>query len=127
MVHRDLRLENSACTHTMPRGWFLLDLECCARPDQPAASLHTANVPGVLVDGCYTRASDIAMLGLLLDAHNACVTSKDGREFMEAVCLPAKEQQQSTQQLLGFRWLRCSGLHCREAGAQAWEAMVEAS
>lgn len=125
LVHRDLRLENSACTHTTPRRWFLLDLECCARPNQPAASLHTASIPGVLVDGCYTRASDIAMLGLLLNAHNARVTSTDGREFMEAVCLPANEQQHSTQQLLGFRWLRCRGLLCVEAGAQAWEAVPD--
>lgn len=107
----------------MPRRWFLLDLECCALPGQPAAALRTASVPGVLVEGRFTAASDIAMLGRLLGAHTGHVISEDGRDFLEAVCLPAKEQKKSAQELLTHQWLGCTGLHCMEAGAQAWEAM----
>ena len=106
----------------MPRRWFLLDLECSALPGQPAAALYTASVPGVLVEGRFTAASHIAMLGRLLRAHTGHVISKDGRDFLEAVCLPAEEQHKSPQELLTYRWLSCTGLHCAEAVAQAWEA-----
>lgn len=108
-MHRDVRIENTACTHTNPRRWFLLDLECCARPGMAAPPLLTASFHGVLVDGCFTAASDIALLGQLLGVHSACVSSRAGQQFLAAVCVPAEQQLRSARQLLALPWLARGG------------------
>ena len=117
-------MENTACSVSNPRRWFLIDLECCAREGTPAPPLlQTSHSTGVLVQGCFTAASDIALLGSLLRSRRLadCVTSETGRAFLAAICVPAHQQVQSSQQLLDNTWLCCGGHSCRDAGAQPGE------
>jgi hypothetical protein len=116
-VYRDLRIENTACSVTEPRRWYLLDLECCAKGGALAPPwLQTSHTPGVLVEGRFTAASDLALLGGLLRGFDQYVTSAHGRAFLASICVPAL-QQQSTQELLAQPWICCPGLSCGDVGA----------
>ena len=116
-VYRDLRIQNTACSVEAPLRWFLLDLECCAKDGAPAPqSLRTSHAPGVLVNGRFTAASDLSLLGQLLWRHERMVTSALGREFLDAIHVPAVEQL-AAQELLQHPWIGCQGPHCKEAGA----------
>ena len=117
-MYRDLRRENTACSATSPRRWYLLDLECCA-PDgkQAPPVLCTSWMKDVLVDGLFTAASDLTLLGLMLGDWADCVASDAGHDFLAAVRVPAQQQQQSAMQLLTHPWLCCKGSGCVDVGA----------
>ena len=128
-VHRDLRWDNFACSPPdSPTGgsrrWFLLDLETCALADQappPAFKPDGWQPDTTLVDGRYTRASDLFQLAWAVQA--ACwrvVDSAEGKAFLEAILTRPALQQRSAKQLLEHEWLQCvdpDGMCCRAAGA----------
>ena len=123
-VCRDLRIENTACSVEEPRRWFLLDLECCAnsaKDGSPAPqSLRNSHVPGVLMEGCFTAASDLVLLGELLWRYEQSVTSAPGRQFLDAIHVPAV-QQLVTRELLHHPWISCEGASCRDVGTRPGE------
>ena len=120
-VYRDLRLENTACSVEEPRRWFLLDLECCATDGGPAPqSLRNSHVRGVLMEGCFTAASYLVLLGELLWRYEQSVTSAPGRQFLDAIHVPAV-QQLVTRELLRHPWISCEGASCRDVGARPGE------
>ena len=113
-------MENTACSVANPRRWYLIDLECCVKAGTLAPPLlNTSHVVDVLVEGCFTAASDLALLGNLLISRGLrnFVTSEAGRAFLSAICVPAPQQHKSAQQLLADAWLCCGGDACRDAGA----------
>ncbi|GFR49574.1 hypothetical protein Agub_g11621 [Astrephomene gubernaculifera] len=127
-VHRDLRWDNFACSPGSPssRRWFLLDLETCAPADQPPPPAFEPvgwQSGTTLVDGCYTRASDLFQLGLAVQPHcEQVLVSAEGRAFLEAILTPPAMQERSAEQLLAHEWLRCEGASiCRAAGARPGE------
>jgi hypothetical protein len=98
-----------AATHALRR--FLLDLEMCVREDQgalPAAGLASWDA-GTLVDGRYVAASDLYELGRMLQDHHLCVTSAQGRQFLDLLARPARALQAdgvTAGALLGHPWLQ---------------------
>ncbi|KAG2445395.1 hypothetical protein HXX76_000017 [Chlamydomonas incerta] len=127
-VHRDLRWDNFACCPGSPssRRWFLLDLETCAPADQPPSPAFEPvgwQSGTTLVDGCYTRASDLFQLGLAVQPHcEQVVASATGRAFLTAILTPPASQKRSAEQLLADDWLLCEGPSiCRVAGARPGE------
>lgn len=92
----------------------------CAPKDQaPAATFRSRSWnEGTLVGGRYTCASDLYHLGAMLREHDRGVTSRQGADFLARITQPAKEQQDSAEDLLRHPWLRCESEHCRAAGAQ---------
>jgi hypothetical protein len=74
----------------------------------------------VLVGGCFTAASDLALLGGLLWQYEQYVTSDPGRQFLAAIHVPAVEQQ-AARDLLQHAWISCEGLYCGQAGARPRE------
>ena len=126
-VHRDLRWDNFACSPgpSSRRRWFLLDLETCAPTDQlPLPAFEPVGWhPSTLVDGRYTRASDLFQLGLAVQLKcEQVVSSVEGKAFLNAILTPPASQECSAQQLLAHEWLRCEGGGiCRAAGARPGE------
>ncbi|CAL8464676.1 g4211 [Coccomyxa elongata] len=108
--------KNGACDLTKT-GYFLLDLELCAEIDkEPGFNLRSWD-SDTLVRGRYTAASDLHSLGRMLQELYAIIVSEEGRSFLAELRRPAKEQQQSAEQLLSRAWIKCEGVHCRAAGA----------
>ncbi|PNW83793.1 hypothetical protein CHLRE_04g217700v5 [Chlamydomonas reinhardtii] len=124
-VHRDLRWDNFACSPSSPSSpsrWFLLDLETCAAADQrppPAFEPAGWQPRTTLVNGRYTRASDLFQLGRAVQPHcEQVVDSAAGKAFLEAILTPPAMQERSAEQLLDHEWLQCEGKdNCRAAGA----------
>lgn len=115
-MHRDVHWKNGACDLTKT-GYFLLDLELCAEVDQePGFNLRSWD-SDTLVHDRYTAASDLHSLGRMLLELYTIIVSEEGRSFLAELRRPAKEQQQSAEQLLSHAWIRCEGVHCRAAGA----------
>ncbi|PNH08070.1 hypothetical protein TSOC_005423 [Tetrabaena socialis] len=123
-VHRDLRLDNTACSPN-GRRWFLLDLETCAPAAQrPRDGFEPRGWPpgGLLVDGLYTCASDLFQLGRMVSEQcGSLVLSAEGKTFLNALQTTAAAQKLSAEQLLAHEWLQCQGETCRAAGAQPGE------
>ena len=61
--------------------WFLIDLESASEADLPPQHTFSHWTPDTLVDGKYTRASDIEMAGRLFP--DDVVLSAAGCEFRE--------------------------------------------
>lgn len=125
-MHRDIRWDNFACSPGPPakRRWFLLDLETCAPADEkPAAAFEPAGwTQETLVNGLYTRASDLYQLGLAVRPRcEGVVESQAGKAFLKAILTPPAKQTRSAEALLQNDWLGCTTKGCRAAGAQPGE------
>jgi hypothetical protein len=118
-VHRDLRWENCACD--LSWRYFLLDLELCAPAGQQPSFRLVGWSDDALVAGCYTPASDLHQLGLLLQSVLPAGTlSTEARAFLAALAWPAatlEQQQRTAHTLLQSPWIGCAGEHCGAAGA----------
>ena len=123
-MYRDVRIDNTACCVSEPRRWYLIDLDCCAREGNIAPPLlKNSHVTDVLVHGCFTAASDLALLGRLLKERGADehVTSAAGRDFITSISMPAQQQQKTSQDMLKHVWLCCAGQFCDVVGAKCGE------
>eukprot|EP00198_Chlamydomonas_reinhardtii_P001927 XP_001691263.1 predicted protein [Chlamydomonas reinhardtii] len=124
-VHRDLRWDNVACCAREPRRWFLIDLECSAAADAEVLTgfqLMGWETGVTLVNGRYTRESDIYQLGRLVEkACERLELSDAAKEFMSALLTRPTQQRSSAARLLSNKWISCVGAACRAAGAQPGE------
>jgi hypothetical protein len=121
-VHRDLRWENVACIYGTKR-WYLLDLEaCCVVDKDPQTFRSVIWDSNTLVGGLYTVASDLHLLGMLINKHCSLLLSEDAISFLQLLTRPAAELGTlSADELLRHSWINCPGTTCRDAGADPGE------
>ena len=124
IVHRDVRWENVARSEHFK--YFLIDLESCAwEGGAPACSLGCwrSQTLEAAPDGTarYTSASDIHLLGLLLDSvvHKLQPRlSTAGRDFLGRLLKDDASERLSATAALEHAWIGCLGAACQEAGAR---------
>ena len=125
IVHRDLRWDNVARSEGFK--YFLIDLEACAREGgAPTCRLKCwqSQTLEAAPDGTerYTSASDIHLLGILLDSvahklHHPPM-SCTGRAFLDGLLNDDAAQRPSATAALEHAWIACVGATCLEAGAR---------
>ena len=106
-MHRDLRLDNVACTCN--RDYFLLDLELCGVLEKPKFGKLESWSEGVLADGIHcTEAFDVIALGKMLQGLQV-VISADGLSCLADMCNAESGQPvPPADNVLKHRWLPCT-------------------
>ena len=86
--------------------WFLIDLESASEADLPPQHTFSHWTPDTLVDGKYTRASDIEMAGRLFP--DDVVLSAAGCEFREM--MTGSGVRPSAKEALDHPWFSTPGV-----------------
>eukprot|EP00198_Chlamydomonas_reinhardtii_P000358 XP_001689693.1 predicted protein [Chlamydomonas reinhardtii] len=111
-VHRDIRWDNVLCIGQ--GSWILSDLESVARAPARAASkggFRAACWTSDTLDECgmYTTASDVQLVGRLMDTCSIFVLDAQGEELRAQLTASAASSRPSAEQALRHPWFFAGG------------------
>ena len=85
----------------MLQGWLLVDLEGADKVDQVPEQMFSCWTANTLQDGKYTAASDMELVGNLLDV---VFTSSSGQNLKECLTNPDPQERPSAVDALAHPW-----------------------